>query len=162
MRAASPFPVTAAGAFPIISTNTLNVAAPNPLPVSIQNQTSTVTVAISNTPVPAIVVSPIPISTTTLTASSERVGSGTFTLVTPSSGKKISLRGVAITMQSAAGEVDIRFSGGQLIHKVYRGDQTGDYIPIFRDGAVNESVQGVTSGIAGGSMVFFIVTYEEK
>jgi hypothetical protein len=107
-------------------------------------------------------VNPIPVSTTTLSIGTEKVGPGTFTLVTPSAGKKIAVRGVAITMQSAAGEVDIRFAGGQLIHKVYRGDQTGDFIPVFRDGAINETVQAVSSGIAGGSMVFFSLNYEEK
>jgi hypothetical protein len=72
------------------------------------------------------------------------------------------VKGVSITMQSAAGEIDVRFAGGQLISKVYRGDQSGIYIPLSRDGAINESVQGVSSGISGGSLVFFVVSYEEK
>lgn len=138
---------------------------PSTMTVIIGNQASPVSVSVSSQslPIPVTVAQPIPVSTTTLSVGSERAGSGTFTLITPAPGKRIAVRGISITIQPATGvEADIRFAGGQLIHKVYRGDQSGAFIPVFREGAVNESVQGVTAGFSGGQMAFFIVNYEEK
>lgn len=63
---------------------------------------------------------------------------------------------------STGGEADIRFAGGQVVFKIYRGDQSGAVIPIYREGAVNEAVQTVTAGVAGGAKVFFVLNYEER
>lgn len=136
-----------------------------PLNVNVTNQPSTMTVTIGNqlVPIPVTVTSPIPSSTMTLSVGVERIGPGTITLITPAAGKRIAIRGAAIMMEtSTGGEADVRFAGGQVVFKVYRGDQSGAVIPVFRDGNVNEIVQAVATGIAGGAKVFFVVNYEEK
>ncbi|MCG3205500.1 MAG: hypothetical protein KCHDKBKB_02222 [Elusimicrobia bacterium] len=98
------------------------------------------------------------------TVTFEKVGPGTVALVTPSAGKKVAVRGAMITLESATGaEVDIRFATtNKLIHKVYRGDQTGDYVELNLEGNVNELVNAVVVGISAGQKVFFLVNYQEK
>jgi hypothetical protein len=114
-------------------------------------------------------INPLPVNLTnnTLglkTVTIEKVGPGTITIITPAAGKKIAAMGAMITMESATGaEVDIRFAtSNKLIHKVYRGDQTGGYVQLNLEGAINELVNGVVSGISSGQKVFFLVNYQEK
>lgn len=98
------------------------------------------------------------------TATVERVGPGEVVLVTPTAGKKAVVRGVCISMETATGgEADVRFGTSlKVIHKVYRGDQSGGFIEQNSKGAVNEVVKGVAVNIAGGAKVFFIVNYLEE
>lgn len=114
-------------------------------------------------------INPLPVNVTNnsfglLTATLEKVGPGTVALVTPSAGKKAAVRGVMITMETATGgEADIRFATtNKLIHKVYRGDQTGGYVELNLEGNVNEVVNGVITGISAGQKVFFLINYQEK
>ncbi|MCG3204865.1 MAG: hypothetical protein KCHDKBKB_01582 [Elusimicrobia bacterium] len=99
-----------------------------------------------------------------ITATLEKIGPGTVIVVTPTAGKKIVVKGVMITLESATGaEIDLRFATtNKLIHKVYRGDQTGGFIELNLEGNVNESVNGVAVGISGGQKAFFLVNYQEK
>ncbi len=115
-------------------------------------------------------INPLPVATVggdtaiLQTATAERVGPGEVTLVTPTTGKKVVVRGVCIAMETATGgEADIRFGTSlKVIHKIYRGDQSGGLIQQNSKGAVNETVKGVAVNIAGGAKVFFIVNYLEE
>ena len=84
--------------------------------------------------------------------------------MTPTAGKKAIVRDVCITMETATGgEADVRFGTSlKVIHKVYRGDHSGSFIPMNSKGAVDEVVKGVAVNIAGGQKVFFIVNYLEE
>lgn len=114
-------------------------------------------------------INPLPVNVTNnsfglQTATIEKTGPGTITIVTPAAGKRIAVRGVMITMEPATGaEVDIRFAvSNKLIHKVYRGDQAGDYVELNLEGAVNEAVASVLTGIGSGQKAFYLVNYQEK
>jgi hypothetical protein len=114
-------------------------------------------------------VNPLPVSMAgtnfgLVTATFEKLGPGTVTLVTPSAGKKVAVRGVMIAMETATGgEADIRFATtNKLIHKVYRGDQTGGYVELNLEGNVNELVNAVVTNISAGQKVFLLVNYQEK
>lgn len=99
-----------------------------------------------------------------ITATLEKTGPGTVTLVTPSAGKKIVVKGVMITVEPATGaEVDVRFAvTNKLINKVYRGDHSGGLVELNLEGNVNEAVNGVAVGIGAGQKAFFLVNYQEK
>ncbi len=114
-------------------------------------------------------VNPLPVvlaanSVGLLTATLEKVGNGTVTLVTPSAGKKVAVRGVMITPEPASGyEADIRFAvSGKLIHKIYRSDESGSLAPVYIDGNVNEAVNVVVAGAGAGQRFFFVINYQEK
>jgi hypothetical protein len=114
-------------------------------------------------------INPLPVNVTNnsfglQTATVEKTGPGTITLITPAAGKKVAVRGAMITLESATGaEVDIRFATtNKLIHKVYRGDQTGGYVELNLEGNVNELVNAVVVGISAGQKVFFLLNYQEK
>jgi hypothetical protein len=98
------------------------------------------------------------------TATAERIGPGEVVLVTPTTGKRAVVRGVCIAMETATGgEADVRFGTSlKVIHKIYRGDQSGGFIEQNSKGAVNEVVKGVVANVAGGAKVFFIVNYLEE
>lgn len=121
------------------------MAAPNPLPVTAPSplQVNVVSFAIGSQ-----------------THISERTGSGTFTLITPAAGKQIVIRGVTVTA-SASGDVDVRFSGGTVVYKAYLTTQMGPFVPVMKSGVINESVQGVISGVGGGTRITFMVNYDE-
>lgn len=156
------FPVSAVGSFPItstsplstqingaihiISTNTLSVTAPNPLPI-----TSTVPLSVNVLELP----------TGKLTHVSERTGTGTFTLITPTAGKRIAIKSVTVA-SSASGDIDVRFASGQIIHKVYLTTHMGQPTPSTLVGGINEVVQGVASGFGGGTRMIFNILYEEQ
>ncbi len=99
-----------------------------------------------------------------ITATLEKTGPGTVTLVTPSAGKKLVVKGVMITLEPATGaEVDVRFATtNKLIHKVYRGDHSGGFIELNLEGNTNEAVNVVAVGIGSGQKAFCLVNYQEK
>ena len=97
------------------------------------------------------------------TATLEISGTLQQTLITPAPGKKLVIRGVAITPEVLSpGEAILRFSGGKVIHKVFRSDQSGNLIPTRIKGAVNETLVAETIGYGAGQQVFFIVNYQEE
>ena len=97
------------------------------------------------------------------TATLEISGTLLQTLITPTPGKKLVIRGVAITPEVLApGEAILRFSGGKVIHKVFRSDQSGNLIPTRIKGALNETLVAETIGYGAGQQVFFIVNYQEE
>jgi len=109
-------------------------------------------------------VSPITLDSGLISTQMERTGNGTVVLLTPSAGKKINVKGVVITSEALSGfEADIRFAAsGKVIHKIYRADQSGDYIPLNIEGSVNESLNGVIVGNGAGQRIFFMINYLER
>jgi len=155
----SPLPITVADQSGLTAVTIASQSLP--VPIKISTQAAPVAVTASQ-PFPVTVTNPFP-STATLSVGIEKVGPGTITLITPAPGKRVSVKGAAIMMETATGgEADVRFAGGQLIFKIYRGDQSGAVIPVFRDGAINENIQAVVTNISGGQKVFFVVNYEER
>lgn len=109
---------------------------------------------------------PLPVTTsqdgTVLSESREQTGVGAPTMVTPAAGKRLIIKGMSATLESATGgEAGIRFSGGKVLHKVYRGDQAGSFMNCNFIGAVDESLVVFTAGISAGQRAFFIVNYLE-
>ena len=109
---------------------------------------------------------PLPVTTsqdgTSLSESREQVGVGVSTIVTPAAGKRLFIKGMSATLETATGgEAGIRFAGGKVIHKVYRGDQTGSFIACNFLGAVDEALTVFTVGISSGQRAFFVVNYQE-
>ncbi|MBI4395894.1 MAG: hypothetical protein HY548_02280, partial [Elusimicrobia bacterium] len=96
------------------------------------------------------------------TASVELIGSQAQTLITPAPGKRIMVKGLAIITEPATvGEAVVSFSGGKVLYKVFRGDQSG-HIPMQVPGAVGESVQVQTVGFTAGQSAFFMMNYLEE
>lgn len=97
-----------------------------------------------------------------LSESREQTGVGSPTMVTPAAGKRLIVKGMCATLESATGgEAGIRFAGGKVLHKVYRGDQAGKFIACNFIGAVDEALVVFTVGISAGQRAFFIVNYQE-
>jgi hypothetical protein len=91
----------------------------------------------------------------------ERTGTGTFVLLTPTAGKAITIKGVMVASQNNA-EIDVRFASGVLVYKSYLSTQMGSMLSVMKTGAVNEVVQVVIAGAAGGQKTTIIVNYEEN
>jgi hypothetical protein len=99
---------------------------------------------------------------TTLSESKEQTGNGTPTIVTPSAGKRLAVKGMCISLEAGSGiEAGIRFAGGKVLHKVYRSDESGALIPSNFVGAVNEALVIFTVSFGAGQRAFFVVNYQE-
>lgn len=97
------------------------------------------------------------------TVTLETYGTGIQTLLTPQPGKRIIVRGAAMATEPATGgESTIRFNGGTLVHKIYRGDQSGALIPLNLKGSIDEILVVETSGFSAGQQAFFALNYQEE
>ena len=85
------------------------------------------------------------------------------TVLTPSSGKKLDTRGVYVSTDSDAGEIEVRFpSSGILLGKIYCSKHTMVTLPQIRfQGATNESIQISWSGLSTGAKIFWCIRYKE-
>lgn len=93
----------------------------------------------------------------------EVFGSLQQNILTPAPGKRLIVRGVVITIEPATGiEATIRFASGKIVYKVYRGDHSGDFIPLRMKGAVDEALVVETTGFGGGQQAFFVVNFQEE
>ena len=85
------------------------------------------------------------------------------TVVTPTSGKKISTRGVFLFSDSTSGEIEARFpSSGKLLAKIYCTRYYNASLPEVKfEGDVDESIQISWSGVSSGAKIFWVIKYKE-
>ena len=90
--------------------------------------------------------------------------SSPYTILTPTSGKTISTRGVTINTDSSGGEIAVKFANsGELIYKVYIGKFRGQVdVGLNKKGAVNEPIIVEWSGVDNGAKIFVALTYKEE
>jgi len=90
--------------------------------------------------------------------------SSPYTILTPTSGKTISTRGVTINTDSSGGEIAVKFANsGELIYKIYVGKFRGQVgIGLNKKGAVNEPVVVEWTGVDNGAKIFVALTYKEE
>lgn len=113
---------------------------------------------------------PVPVTGTvslppdaTLTETREQVGPiVSFTLVTPTAGKRLLIKGMCVIVENASGyDAGVRMAGGKTLHKVFRSDQQAVYVVANHLGAINEAVTIFANGMGGGVRSFFLVNYQE-
>jgi len=90
--------------------------------------------------------------------------SSPYTILTPTSGKTISTRGVTINTDSSGGEIAVKLANsGELIYKIYVGKFRGQVgIGLNKKGAVDEPVVVEWSGVDTGAKIFVALTYKEE
>jgi len=90
--------------------------------------------------------------------------SSPYTLLTPTSGKAVSTRGVTINTDSSGGEITVKFANsGELIYKIYIGKFRGQVgVGLNKRGAVNEPVVVKWTGVDNGAKIFIALTYKEE
>lgn len=88
---------------------------------------------------------------------------GVQTIVTPTVGKKIVVRGIVILHEpGTGGESTLKFQGGQLIYRTYRADHSGNFVPMNVPGNVDEPIVGDIQSGTGGNRALFLVNYVEE
>jgi len=101
------------------------------------------------------------------TSKSVEINTGTttppYTLLTPSSGKRIETRGVYIFTDSDAGEIWVEFpSSGQVVVKMYASKfKTAAMYKVKFRGNVGEALRVNWTGLSSGSKIFITVVYRE-
>ena len=84
-----------------------------------------------------------------------------LTIITPTSGKALQIKGVYIGTGSTDGKVRLYFATtADSAAIVYGADNTG-YIPMFIEGAVDEPL-AMTSTFGAGDPFFVLVNYTEN
>ena len=86
-----------------------------------------------------------------------------YTLLTPSSGKKVTTRAAVIQTDSSSGEIAIKFANsGVIIFKIYCSKFYGNPAMMLNvQGNTNESVVVEWSGLSTGAKIFVALTYKE-
>jgi len=86
-----------------------------------------------------------------------------YTLLTPSTGKKITTRAVVINTDSTAGEIEVKFANsGTIIYKVYIGKFRGQVgFGLNLTGGTDESITVEWTGLDTGARIFVALTYKE-
>jgi len=89
--------------------------------------------------------------------------SSPYTLLTPSSGKRIATRTAVIQTDSAGGEIEIKYADtGSIIFKVYCSKFYGNPTMLINVmGNVNEKIVVAWSGLDVGAKIFVALTYKE-
>ena len=90
--------------------------------------------------------------------------SSPYTILTPTSGKTISTRGVTINTDSSGGEIAVKFANSEeLIYKVYIGKFRGQVgVGLNKKGAVEEPITVEWTGVDNGAKIFVALTYKEE
>jgi len=85
------------------------------------------------------------------------------TVLTPSSGKALSIKGWALATTSASGEITIMFANsGKIIGKLYASKTSrAGLIDINIDGNVDEPVVINWNNLDPGAKIFYEITYRE-
>ena len=85
------------------------------------------------------------------------------TVLTPSSGKKIDLRGLYLSTDSTNGTIEATFpTSNILIGKLYCSVRTRVTLqPIHLQGATDESIQISWTGLSTGAKIFYAIRYKE-
>lgn len=86
-----------------------------------------------------------------------------YTLLTPSSGKKVATRAAVIQTDSSSGEIVIKFAdSGVTIFKIYCSKFYGNPAMMLNvQGNADESVVVEWSGLSTGAKIFVALTYKE-
>jgi len=86
-----------------------------------------------------------------------------LTVLTPSSGKKISARGVAIHSDSTSGEIAVKFAtSGKLVGKLYCSVMQALLCHALNVvGDTDEPLQIEWSGLSTGAKIFYAIRYKE-
>ena len=86
------------------------------------------------------------------------------TLLTPSSGKKLEVRGVFIFSDSTSGEVEVIFpTSNKKVGKIYCSRYYQTQLPKIKiSGAIDESLQAQWSTLSTNAKIFIVVNYIEK
>lgn len=93
----------------------------------------------------------------------EFTGDDSLDLIEPTSGCKISVRGVLISTSGNAGVAYVRTKTGKIILPLYAAQQSRNS-PAGRikvDGAIDEAIEIITTGFGAGDLTFFGVSYLE-
>lgn len=92
-----------------------------------------------------------------------RSSDGVQTIVTPTPGKKLVVRGCSIIHEPATGGVaTLQFQGGTILFRTYRSDVSGHFIPMNVPGNIDEPIVGEIPSGTGGNRAFFLVNYVEE
>ena len=85
-------------------------------------------------------------------------------ILTPSSGKRISTRGVHIFSNSDAGEIEIRFQNSDVkVAKLYCGKRYHITLPeIHFLGQVDEPLVLDWDNLTSGAKIFYLIRYKEE
>jgi len=82
------------------------------------------------------------------------------TIITPTSGKKLSIKGVYVGTGATSGKVRLYFdTSANTAVTLYAADEPG-YIPLFVEGAVNEVLKITTT--FGDNLYFVLINYTEN
>jgi hypothetical protein len=80
------------------------------------------------------------------------------TVITPASGKKLSIKGVYVGTGATSGKIRLFFqSSGNTVVTLYAADEPG-YIPLFVEGAVDEPLK-MTTSFGADTAYFVLVNY---
>jgi len=84
------------------------------------------------------------------------------TIITPTSGTYISVKGIYINTEGNSGYIRVYFgTSTDSVFTIYAGaTPASGYIPVTIDGALNEPLK-VTSTVGNGSNYFLLVNYRE-
>ena len=87
-----------------------------------------------------------------------------YTLLTPTTGKKITTRAVVINTDSTAGEIAVKFANsGTIIYKIYVGKFRGQVgFGLNLTGDTNEPINVEWTGLDTGAKIFVALTYKEE
>jgi len=90
--------------------------------------------------------------------------SSPVTLLTPSSGRRISTRGVFVATDSTSGEITVKFpTSNILLGKIYCSKFESLAIPEIQFlGDVDESIQMEWTGTSVGAKIFWTIRYKEE
>ena len=113
-------------------------------------------------PVTANVTVNLPVTQADKTTNRELTGNASQTLMTPTTGKKLTVKGCAIMLSKTNVIATLRFQGGQLVSRVKAMEHSGNFIPMIFSGAVNEPLICEQTNAGGADTSFFIVNYIEE
>ena len=83
------------------------------------------------------------------------------TVITPATGKKLQVKGVYVGTGATSGKIRLFFStSADTAAILYAADEPG-YIPLFVEGAVNESLK-MTTDFGADTDYFVLVNYSEN
>jgi len=88
---------------------------------------------------------------------------GSQDILTPSSGKKLDTRGVYLFTDASAGEISVEFStSGITLAKIYPSKFAASSLPDVRfQGATDEPLTLVWTGLTSGDKIFVVIRYKE-
>ena len=87
-----------------------------------------------------------------------------YTLLTPTTGKKITTRAIVINTDSSGGEIAVKFANsGTIIYKIYVGKFRGQVgFGLNLTGDTNEPINVEWTGLDTGAKIFVALTYKEE